>query len=99
MADVASLKVVILWAEEVRIAARAMHALRDALKSGEVGDGASAKRDAALRAALEACFVCLGEEALTGDCAIMCAESPLRGAIKKPRPVVEVIDDEEGGAS
>lgn len=89
MADTASFKVVVLWAEEVRIAARAMDALFKALNK-ESG-AATSEKDAALKNALAAAHAVFNSPELLGDCPIVVCEVPMNVALGvKKRAVAEI---------
>jgi hypothetical protein len=92
MPDTAKVKVVILWAEEVRIAARAMDTLFKALHKESTAT--AEEKDAALKYALSAAHAAFNSPELLGDCAIMVAESPIHAVMgAKRRAVVEIEED------
>lgn len=85
MADNANFKVVILWAEEVRVAARALHALVDLIKDGKADEG---EADRAVKAALEASHTALFNREILDGAAIVVCEAPLR-TVREPRIIVD----------
>lgn len=81
--DIGPVRVVVLWAEEVRIAARALHAMRDWY---DAHPDEEIPLDL-LRDALNAASTAFNSKDLCSDtCAIMCAELPLFGRRRAEPP-------------
>jgi hypothetical protein len=94
VADSANVKVVILWAEEIRVAARALHDLVGLLKEGKKAD--PKEFDRALKAALESAHAALfNHEILEGAPLVVC-EAPLR-TVREPRIIVDMQEQPEAG--